>query len=96
MISIYSCFTETHLDNNVPNEDLFIEGFQNVPFRKDVSPHSSGLLTYIGEGLTVIQRFDLEANLDESLWIEIKQKGDSILLCNIIHHQALPFPFGIV
>ena len=25
----------------------------------------------------------MEANLDESLWIEIKHKGDSILLCNI-------------
>ena len=73
------CFTETHLHYNVPNEDLFIKGFQTLPFRKDVSPI---LLdespSYIGEGLTAVQRFDLEANLDESLWTEIKQEGESI------------------
>ena len=54
-------------------------------------------ITYIGEGFTVIQRFDLEANLDESLWTEIKQKGESILLRNIYtDHQGLLFRFGIV
>ena len=52
------------------------------PFRKDVSPYSSGLLTDIGEGLTAIQQFDLNANLDESLLIDIKQKAN---LCNIWH-----------
>ena len=52
------CFTETHLDNNVSNEDQFIEGFQNVSFRKDASPHSFGVFTYIREGLTTTQRFD--------------------------------------
>ena len=38
------CFTETHLHNNIPNKDVIIEGFKNVPFRKDVSPI---LLDYI-------------------------------------------------
>ena len=60
-----------------------------MPFRKDVTPHSSGLLTYIGEGLTAIQRFDLEANLDESLEIEIKQ----ILLCSIYRPPGTPVSF---
>ena len=45
------CFPETHLNHDISNEELFIEGFQPVKFRKDVSPHSAGLLTYVGEGL---------------------------------------------
>ena len=70
-----------------------IGGFQNVPFRKDVSPHSFGLLTYTGEGLTMIHRFDLEANLDECLSVEVKQKGESILLCNIYRALCTPVSF---
>ena len=35
----------------------------------------------------------MEANLDESLWIEIKQKGDSILLCNIYRPPGTPVSF---
>ena len=68
------CFTETHLNHAISNEELFIEGFQPVKFRKDVSPHSAGLLTYVGEGLIAAHRPDLEVNLEESLWIEVKQK----------------------
>ena len=69
---------------------------QNVPFRKDISPHSSGLLTYIGKGLTAIQRFDLEANVYEYLWVEIKQTGDSFLLYNIIRPPCTLLSFSIV
>ena len=54
------------------------------PFRKDISPYSSGLLTDIGEGLTAIQQFDLKAHLDESLLIEIKQMAN-LFYCNIWH-----------
>ena len=74
-------FTEVHLHN----EDLFKDGLKNVPFRKDVSPHSSRL-----------QKIDLEANLNESLRIEIKQKGESIVLCNIYRPPGIPVLFGII
>ena len=87
MISIYSVLKRIYITMYL---DLFIEAFQNVPFRKNVSPHSSGLLTYTGEALTIIQRFDVEANLDDSLWIEIKQKGESILLCDIYRPPGTP------
>ena len=35
----------------------------------------------------------MEANLDESLWTEIKQKGDSILFCNIYRPPGTPVSF---
>ena len=68
------CFTETHLSDNVLNSDLCVGGFQPTPFRKDVSAHSSGLLIYVSEGLLAERLTDLETNLNESLWIEIKHK----------------------
>ena len=36
------CFTETHLNHAISNEELFIEGFQPVKCRKDVPPHTAG------------------------------------------------------
>lgn len=77
------CFTETHLNNNISNTDLCLEGFQPLSFRKDVSAHSSGLMIYVAEGLIAERIADLEVNLEESIWIEIKHKGESYLLCDI-------------
>lgn len=87
------CFTETHLSPEISNDDLFIEGFQPISFRKDLSPHSSGLLIYVAEGLFAVHRPDLEENLQEALWIEIKHKGDSYLLCNIYRRPNTPVLF---
>ena len=87
------CFTETHLNHAISNEELFIEGFQPVKFRKDVSPHSAGLLTYVGEGLIAAHRPDLEVNLEESLWIEVKQKGEPYLVCNVYRPPNTPVSF---
>ena len=87
------CFTETHLNHDISNEELFIEGFQPVKFRKDVSPHSAGLLTYVSEGLIAAHRPDLEVNLEESLWIEVKQKGEPYLVCNVYRPPNTPVSF---
>ena len=87
------CFTETHLSDNVLNSDLCVGGFQPTPFRKDVSAHSSGLLIYVSEGLLAERLTDLETNLNESLWIEIKHKGESYLLCDIYRPPNSPINF---
>ena len=87
------CFTETHLSDNVLNSDLYVGGFQHTPFRKDVSAHSSGLLIYVSEGLLAERLTDLETNLNESLWIEIKHKGESYLLCDIYRPPNSPVNF---
>ena len=45
------CFTETHLDVNINDEVIFIEGFNLVSYSKDVTAHSSELLVYVSNGL---------------------------------------------
>ncbi|MEW8546519.1 MAG: reverse transcriptase family protein, partial [Candidatus Thiodiazotropha sp.] len=87
------CFSETHLTDNISNNDIHIEGFQPISFRKDVSAHSSGLLIYVTESLLAVRLSDLEANLEESLWIEIKHKGESYILCNIYRPPNTPVDF---
>lgn len=87
------CFTETHLNHAILNEDLFLEGFQPIKFRKDVSAHSAGLLTYVSEGLIAAHRPDLEVDLDESLWIEVRHKGEPYLICNIYRPPSTPASF---
>ena len=59
-------------------------------FEKMYRPILLDYFTYTGEGLRAIQRFDLEVNFDESLWIEIKQKDEAILLCNVYRPQNTP------
>lgn len=87
------CFTETHLTNTIMTDDLYLDGFQKVIFRKDVSAHSSGLLIYVSDGLLVEPKAELEANLDESLWIQIKHKGELLLLCNAYRPPNTPVNF---
>ena len=41
------CFIETHLDVSVDNEDVFIEGFNLVPYRKDVTTHRDFLFMFL-------------------------------------------------
>ena len=71
------CFTETHLGDTVSNDDIYIEGFHLVPYSKDVSPHSSGILVYASQELATIRKPELECHLEESLWIEIFHRGES-------------------
>ena len=37
------CLSETHLDDNVKNEDILIEGYCHNPFRKDHNSSGVGL-----------------------------------------------------
>ena len=87
------CFIETHLDINVKNEDIYIEGFNLVPYRKDVTAHSLGFLVYVSNALTTRRVAELENYLEESLWIEVKHKGESIILATIYRKPNTPVSF---
>ena len=87
------CFTETHLGDTVSNDDIYIEGFHLVSYRKDVSPHSSGILVYVSQGLATIRKPELECHLEESLWIENFHRGESILLSTIYRPPNTPVSF---
>lgn len=64
------CFIEIYLDLNVLNENLFIEGFNNM-FRKDCNCYGSGIMIFVLNFLKVNCREDLEFFDIEIIWIEI-------------------------
>ena len=47
----------------------------------------------MSDGLLVEPKVELEANLDESLWIQIRHKGESLLLCNAYRPPNTPVNF---
>ena len=74
------CFSETHLDHQVPVSDLIIGSAYDEPYRKDRTNHGGGLLLYLNSELVHSRRLDLEVYCDESLWVEIKVKHEAYLL----------------
>ena len=73
------CFTETHLDPNVLTESIMFEHF-NSPYRKDCTHHGGGVLVYLSNDLFHKRKPELEVFCDESIWVEIKARNESVLL----------------
>ena len=74
------CFSETHLDDNVPIEMLFLSNRFSEPYRKDRTNHGGGVMAYINSSLLHMRRPDLEIFCGESLWIEVKVKHELFLI----------------
>lgn len=74
------CFTETHLDVNISNDSLNIEGYK-TSFRKDRNSYGGGVMICISDSIFASRRYDLEPNGTEILWIEIPQAIENLLLC---------------
>ena len=74
------CFSETHLDNNVLTEMLFLSNLYSAPYRKDRTNHGGGVLAYLNSSLLHARRPDLEIFCDESLWVEVKVKTELFLI----------------
>lgn len=53
------CFTETHLDDSVTDEAVYLSLNFDVPYRKDRSCHGGGILVYINSCLIHKRRTDL-------------------------------------
>ena len=73
------CFTETHLDPNVLTESIMFEHFDS-PYRKDRTNHGGGVLVYLSNDLFHKRKPELEVFCDESIWVEIKARNESVLL----------------
>ena len=73
--------TETHLDNQINDSDITLDSFPNIIHRKDRSNSGGGLLINSKNDIS-IRKPELENNLDETIWVEIRSKGQSVLLCN--------------
>ena len=74
------CFSETHLDDNVSTEMLFLTNLYSAPYRKDRINHGGGVLAYLNSSLLHARRPGLEIFCDESLWVEVKVKNELFLI----------------
>ncbi len=86
------CLTETHLSVDYPNTNLMIDTFDKI-FRKDNTSHSGGLLVYAASHLIPKRIIELETILPESIWVEIKDRSKSFLICTVYRppHMAVEF-----
>jgi hypothetical protein len=80
-------FTETHLNNQITDDDIAISGF-DVPFRKDRNSHGGGIFMYHKSNINILRRVDLEHEHVESMWFELKTKVHPILI-NINYRSEL-------
>ena len=76
---------ESSLTKDIPNGNIFINGFSPEPFRSDkqVNAHNGGVCMYYKENLAIKQRKDLEL-INETIVAEITLKRNKkvlIVLC---------------
>ena len=81
------CFTETHLNNQITDDDVAISGF-DIPVRKDRNSHGGGIIIYHKSNINILRRIDLEHEHVESMWFELKTNVHHILI-NINHRSEL-------
>ena len=77
------CITESHLDNNVSNSDVVIDGFSCDIFRKDRSCFGGGVLVYTSQDICVKRCHDLEFSSGELIWLEIRIPNYKVLICTV-------------
>lgn len=83
------CVTESHLDENVNNSDILIEGFTEI-YRHDRNCHGGGVLAYISQDIFTLRRSDLEFEGGEVIWIEVKIPNFKLLVCAIYRPPGAP------
>ena len=79
--------TETHLNPNIFYEDLALDTFSKIIFRKDRNNSGGGILIYAKEDLVVSRKRELEKPLDETIWVEVRGRGQTFLLCSAYRSQ---------
>ena len=74
-------FSETWLSESVENDDLMRQFF-NKPDRKDRPGDSyGGVMLYVKEGIHYKRRNDLWLRNIESIWIEVANSHERVLVC---------------
>ena len=66
--------TETKTDSSIPNNMLKIEGFHE-PLRHDRTLYGGGTAIYVADHLTFKPQTDLQSDMFEHLWVDIKVAG---------------------
>ena len=87
-----ACLTETHLDQNITNDSILIEGYCKDPFRKDRNNSRGDIIVYFSNHLIVKPRTDL--NFDsEAIWLESIFPAYKMLLCVVYRQPNANYPF---
>ncbi|XP_071123817.1 uncharacterized protein [Mytilus edulis] len=73
--------TETHLDPSVSEDQLKLDSFNNI-IRKDRNNFGGGLMIYVKDDIGIVRKSELENPFDETLWVEIRAKGQNFILCH--------------
>jgi hypothetical protein len=68
-------------DNQINDSDITLDSLPNIIHRKDCSNSGGGLLVYSKNDISISRKSELENNLDETIWVEIRSKGQSFLFC---------------
>ena len=74
--------SESHLNDQINNTDIYIDSFSNNIQRKDRSNHGGGLLIYSKEEIGITRLCHIENAIDETIWVQVHGKGQSFILCN--------------
>ena len=74
---------ESSLCSNIPNNDIFINGFSPDPFRADKPARNGGVCVYYKENLPIRQRCDLQT-LPETIVAEVRINRKKKFLCPVV------------
>jgi len=77
--------SESKIGSNQPDSAFQIPGFRL--FRKDNKEGSGGLISYVREDVTCLQRTNFESSNIENLWLEIFPKNSKSFLIGFIYRN---------
>ena len=77
------CVTESHLDANLNTMNYHLISFQKPSSGRVVITQGGELLIYLKDDISVERVTDLEIDTDETIWIKVRARGQTFLLCNI-------------
>ena len=75
--------TESHLDENIWNDDIQLESFATNIQRKDSSNTGGCHLTYSKDDIKIKRKSDMTStkHRHKTVWLEVHAKGQSLFLC---------------
>ena len=80
------CFSESHLNNKITDQDLSISGFNII--RKDATKKlETGLVMYYSNSIEVKRLNNIENHNIESIWIEMKVKKNKPIIIGFVYRN---------
>jgi hypothetical protein len=77
------CVTESHLDGNILDNDITIDGFSDKIFRKDRKSFEGDVLVYTSKGICVKEIHDLNCGEVEMVWSKSTLRSLVIIMFSV-------------